>query len=111
MADEPDGTNGPDTRPPPPLADAPPPPPPVAAPARPFFSPLIVVLLVVVTAMFVQVRALEQQRTWLAWGVLAVGMLFTALSSALRAVFRGRPLQQKCEPRERKCEDRGFARG
>lgn len=59
MADEPDGTNGPDTRPPPPLADAPPPPlaeappaaapppPPVAAPARPFFSPLIVVLLVV----------------------------------------------------------------
>ena len=66
-----------------------------------FISAAIVVLLVVVTGMFVQVRALEQQRTWLAWGVLAIGMLFTALSSAFLLVAVGRRVMVENEVRLR----------
>jgi diguanylate cyclase (GGDEF)-like protein/PAS domain S-box-containing protein len=69
-----------------------------------FISAAIVVLLIVVTGMFVQVRALEQQRTWLAWGVLAVGMLFTALSSAFLLVAVGRRVMVENEVRLRTAE-------
>ena len=69
-----------------------------------FISAAIMVLLVVVTGMFVQVRALEQERTWLAWGVLAVGMLFTALSSAFLLVAVGRRVMVENEVRLRTAE-------
>ena len=68
-----------------------------------FISAAITVLLVVVTSVFMQARALEEN-SWLAWSVLAYGMLFTALSSAFLLVAVGRRVAVEHEVRVRTAE-------